>query len=234
MLYMATSLSFTAGGLLLCYLLFGVHSVPGQTLNAVVVNGLSAHWPMGGHLFLLITLISEGALLGVAAQTGFLDGPRVMSTMALDHWLPRRFTSLSERLVMEDGVLMMGIFALITIFYTHASVRVLVVLYSINVFLTFSLSLLGMVLHWIKEGGGRALHGLLINGFGMLLTAGILVMTSVIKFKEGGWVTIVFTSFFILVCWCIRRHYQQTFKALARDSMPSSRICRCPNSKKCR
>jgi len=213
MLYMAASLSFTAAGLLVCYLLFNVHAVPGQTLNAVIIGGLSSHWPMG-HAFFLITLLSEGALLGVAAQTGFLDGPRVMSNMALDGWLPRRFTHLSERLVMDDGVLVMGAFALLTIFYTHASVRVLVVMYSINVFLTFTLSQLGMVLHWIKQGGRRSIHGLMINGVGMVLTAGILVMTSVIKFREGGWVTIVFTSCFIAVCLLIRRHYQQTFKAL--------------------
>src|SRR5262249_39676910 len=137
-LYMATSLSFTAGGLLLCYLLFHVEHIHGQTLNATVIGQMTANWPMG-HTFWLIALISEGALLGVAAQTGFLDGPRVMSNMALDGWLPRRFTHLSERLVMEDGVLVMGVFALITIIYTHASVRVLVVMYSINVFLTFTL-----------------------------------------------------------------------------------------------
>src|SRR5204863_5313946 len=107
---------------------------------------------------------------------------------------------LSERLVMEYGVWVMGLFALLTICYTHASVRVLVVMYSINVFLTFTLSQLGMVLHWIKEGGGRARHGLLVNGIGMLLTAGILVMTAVIKFKEGGWVTIVFTGYFVAIC----------------------------------
>jgi amino acid transporter len=213
MMYMATSLSFTAGGLLVCYLLFKIQPVPGQTLNAAVIGEMSARWPWG-HSFWLITLLSEGALLGVAAQTGFLDGPRVMSSMALDGWLPRRFTHLSERLVMEDGVLMMGIFALITIIYTHASVRVLVVMYSINVFLTFTLSQLGMVRHWLKERGQRAIHGLMVNGVGMLVTAGILVMTSVIKFKEGGWVTIVFTSCFVIICVLIRRHYKATFRAL--------------------
>ena len=213
MMYMATSLSFTAGGLLLCYLLFRVEPVHGQTLNSVIIGQIAEHWPMG-HTFWFVTLLSEGLLLGVAAQTGFLDGPRVMSNMAGDGWLPRRFTQLSERLVMEDGILVMGILALATIIYTHASVRVLVVMYSINVFLTFTLSQLGMVRHWLKEKGPGFVHGLTINTVGMLLTAGILIMTSIVKFSEGGWITIVFTGCFIALCACIKSHYLQTMRAL--------------------
>ncbi len=213
MFYMAASLSFTAGGLLIIYLLNRVHAVPGQTLNAVIVGGLTAKWPMG-HLIYLIILLSEGALLVVAAQTGFVDGPRVMSNMALDRWLPRRFTNLSQRLVMKDGILLMGIAAMAMIFYTHASVRILIVMYSINVFLTFTLSQMGMVIHWFETRGRGWIHGILMNATGMLLTLGILVMTSVIKFREGGWVTLAVTGFFIAVCMLIRRHDHHTTKAL--------------------
>jgi amino acid transporter len=213
MLYMSVSLSFMAGGLLINYLLNGVHAVPGKTMNAVLMDGLFGTG-RAGHWFLLFSLLAEGALLFVASQTGFVGGPRVMSTMALDGWLPRRFTNLSERLVMEDGVLVMGLFALLTILYTHASVRILVVMYSINVFVTFTLSQLGMVFHWVKNRGRGWVHGLIINGTGTILTVGILIMTSVIKFSEGGWVTIVFTGAFIVVCVLIKRHYVQTFKAL--------------------
>ncbi len=189
MFYMASSLSFTAGGLLIIYLLNHVHAVPGQTLNAVIVQGLTQQWPMG-HAIYLVILLSEGALLIVAAQTGFVDGPRVMSNMALDRWLPRRFTNLSQRLVMKDGILLMGLAALGMILYTHASVRILVVMYSINVFLTFTLSQMGMVTYWLQERKPGWIHGFGMNATGMLLTLGILIMTSVLKFKEGGWVTL--------------------------------------------
>ena len=91
MFYMAASLSFTAGGLLVSYLLNGVQASHGQTLNAVLFGGFTANWHWGRPL-LLLTLISEGALLVVAAQTGFVDGPRVIATMALDRWFPIRFT----------------------------------------------------------------------------------------------------------------------------------------------
>jgi len=213
MFYMAASLSFTAGGLLINYLLNNVHSVPGHTLNATLIEQFTFTWK-GGHALFLITMISEGALLIVAAQTGFLDGPRVMANMALDRWLPRRFTNLSERLVMKDGILLMGVMALAMLWYTHASVRILIVMYSINVFLTFTLSQLGMVLHWLQNKGRGWVHGFIVNSTGMLLTLGILIMTAVIKFSEGGWVTLVVTGAFIFVCVLVRRHYHKTLIAL--------------------
>lgn len=214
MLYMALSLSFTAGGLLINYLLNDVQSMPNRTLNAVLIEGLVRPWGAWGHPIFLLTLLSEGALLVVAAQTGFVDGPRVMSNMALDRWLPRRFTNLSERLVMKDGILLMGMAALAMLFYTHASVRILVVMYSINVFATFTLSQLGMVLHWLQNKGKGWLQGIVLNSSGMFLTLGILLMTAVIKFKEGGWITLVVTGGFIGICLLIRRHYASTLKAL--------------------
>ncbi len=213
MFYMAISLSFTAGGLLINYLLNNVQPIHGQTLNASLIESFTNQW-RGGHAWLLITLVSEGALLIVASQTGFLGGPRVLANMAVDRWLPRRFTNLSERLVMKDGVLLMGLLALGMIFYTHASVRILIVMYSINVFLTFALSQLGMVLHWVQTKGKGWVYGFIVNATGMLVTFAILALTAVVKFKEGGWVTFVVTGGFIVACVMIRRHYQHTLMSL--------------------
>jgi len=78
--------------------------------------------------------------LFVAAQTGFIDGPQVLSRMAIDRWLPTRFASLSDRLVIQNGVIFMALAAGVILIATKGSVGVLVVLYSINVFITFSLS----------------------------------------------------------------------------------------------
>ena len=81
--------------------------MPGKTLNAVLVEKMTAHLPFGT-LLAIITLFSEGVLLFVAAQAGFLDGPRVLANMAIDHWLPRRFAALSDRLTMHNGIVLMG------------------------------------------------------------------------------------------------------------------------------
>src|SRR6185436_8629405 len=148
MLMMSCSLAFTAGGILLCYLLSNVQFVEGRTLNAVLWETLTRDWMAGnvlvGPAVVLVTLLSEGALLIVAAQTGFVDGPRTLSAMAADEWVPKRFKHLSERLVTQNGVLAMGLAAATVLYYTKGDVRLLVVMYSINVFLTFTLSQAGM------------------------------------------------------------------------------------------
>ena len=222
MRYMATSLAFTASGLLLTYLLAEIEAQPGKTMNASLVASLVQNWHLGGvplgMAFFLISMLSEGALLFVAAQTGFLDGPRVLANMALDSWVPHRFAQLSERLVTEDGVLLMGGAALALLFYTHGAVDFLVVLYSINVFLTFSLSQLGMCRHWwqAREREPAWRKRLVVNGFGLVLTTGILIATLALKFRAGGWVTVVITSAVIGLCWYIYHHYREAEKSVHR------------------
>ncbi len=213
MVYMAISLSATAGGILLCYLLLGAHPVEGKTMNAVLAEKLAEHWHLGpipiGKGFIITTLVAEGALLFVAAQAGFIDGPRVMSNMASDSWLPHRFAALSDRLTTQNGVVLMGGAAVLALMYTHGNVAALVVMYSINVFLTFSLSQAGMVRFWI---GGRKEHldwkrHLPINLVGFLLCISILGVTVAEKFTEGGWVTLLITGVAVILCIFIRRHY---------------------------
>lgn len=210
MVYMASSLAFTAGGLFLCYLLLGVHPVEGKTLNSVLADMLYGQWSFGKTLS-LVTIFSEGALLLVGAQAGFIDAPRVMANMAVDSWLPHRFSAFSERLTMRNGVLMVGIAALALLFYTHGSITALVVMYSINVFLTFSLSEFGMarffILHRKEEKEWKQHLSVHLTGLTMCLT--ILCITVYEKFLEGGWLTLVITSVLIFICYLIRRHYRK-------------------------
>src|SRR5204862_7865547 len=95
-----------------------------------------------------ITLLSEGALLVVAAQAGFLDGPRILANMAVDSWVPRRFAGLSERLTTQSGSVLVGGAALIALVSTGGVLEHLVVMYSVNVFITFSLSMFAMLSFW--------------------------------------------------------------------------------------
>ncbi|MGE5347050.1 MAG: APC family permease [Acidithiobacillales bacterium] len=214
MTYMATSLSVVAGGLILCYLLSGVGREAGQTLNAVLFKKLAAEAFGAGSATavttVLLSLVAEGSLLFVAAQAGFLDGPRVLSNMAIDSWVPHRFSLLSERLVTQNGILLMGLSALAMLVYTSGRIDLLVVMYSINVFLTFTLSQLGMCVHWwqVRHQEPSWGHRLAINGVGLLLTSTILVVTVFLKFTQGGWVTVAITSSFIVTCVLMRRHYR--------------------------
>ena len=147
MRYMAASLAFMAAGLMIGYILFDVTKVTGKTLNAVLMGRVAAGWGTPGFIFVLVTLLSEAVLLFVAAQTGFLDGPRVLSNMSLDRWLPSQFSLLSERLVIKNGIILMGGAALVLLVVSRGSVTLLIVLYAINVFITFCLSQAGMVRH---------------------------------------------------------------------------------------
>ena len=219
MLYMAVSLSFVVGGLLLAYLLYHVTPVPGKTLNAVLFEKLTADWSPGlSKGFVIAAMASSAALLIIAAQTGFFGGPRVLANMAVDRWMPTRFATLSDRLVTQNGVLMMGGAALLVVVFTSAAVNVMVVLYSINVFITFSLSQLGMVRHWWqvrgKESGWK--KKIAVNGFGLLLTGGILILLCVAKFDEGGWITLLVTGALVGLSFWVKNHYRQTQKKLFR------------------
>lgn len=218
MLYMATSLAFTASGLLLCYLLNQVSPETGKTLNASLFAKVYGSFFSSdlAYILVVVTLVTEAAILLVAAQAGFIDGPRVLSNMAVDSWVPHRFSHLSDHLVMQYGVWFMGLASLAFLLYTGGDVRLLVVMYSINVFLTFSLSQLGMCRHWWKVRGEEKfwLRKLLVNGLGLSFTGTILVITVIIKFTEGGWVTLLVTSGFILLFYIVRSHYDQVRGAL--------------------
>jgi amino acid transporter len=220
MLYMAFSLSFIAGGVILGYVLNGVAPVHGKTLNAVLFEKLLGGILQGrtGLAVVAFVLASEAAILFVAAQTGFLGGPQVLSSMAVDSYVPHRFAHLSERLVTKYGVYFMGAMAFLMLSISKGSVKYLVVMYSINVFLTFSLSQFGMVIHWWKDREREKSWKpkLVMNGIGFLLTASILCFTVWIKFPEGGWITLLITGAFIAMCFLIRRHYRTAQQALKR------------------
>jgi amino acid transporter len=219
MLYMAVSLSFVVGGLLLAYLLYHVTPVTGETLNAVLFTKITAAWPPGiSRAFVIAAMGSSAALLVIAAQTGFVGGPRVLANMAVDRWMPTRFATLSDRLVTQNGVLLMGISAMVIVVSTSAAVSVMVVLYSINVFITFSLSQLGMVRHWWLQRAKepRWKTKFFVNGLGLILTGGILALLCVVKFDEGGWTTLLVTGGLIGVAFWVKNYYRQTQKRLHR------------------
>jgi amino acid transporter len=213
MLYMAVSLAVTAGGLILCYYLADLQPAVGKTMNGLLVEKL--HW---GDWFTWITLGSEAGLLTFAAQTGYIGGPRVMANMALDGWVPRRFSSLSDRLTSHYGVLMVGAAAIASLLYTEGKVDVLVTMYSINVFVTFSLSQLGMLRFWWKRRlrpHTKAATPLSVHSLSFILCFGVLVTVVILKFEQGAWVTLFVTGVLIILCLLIHGHYQRIRAKLA-------------------
>ncbi|HVM62428.1 MAG TPA: APC family permease [Verrucomicrobiae bacterium] len=235
MRYMAISLAATAAGLLFCYMLFSVAPVEGKTLNAVLAEEFAGKFRLGslpvGIWFVGITILSEAVLLFVAAQTGFIDGPRVMANMAIDSWLPRRFAALSDRLTSQNGVLLMGITAAAALLYTRGDIHILVVMYSINVFATFSLSEFGMSRFWIRhrKTDKKWMQHLSVHGTGLVMCLSILTIMVSMKLREGGWITLVITLLCIGGCFGIRHHYRRFTQRLRQVEAALEDIPGAPN-----
>jgi Amino acid permease len=227
MFYMAASLSFIAGGIILLYLLWSVHPIQGETLNAVTFRAILQD-ALGNPIIeaptLWLLLVLEGGLLFVAANTGYLGGPAVLANMAADSWVPHQYRYLSSRLVTQRGIVLMGMAAVGILLVTGGSVALLVVLYSINVFLTFSLSLLGLCIYWwrVRKADRRWIIRIALSGLGLLVTAGILAVTTVEKFTEGGFMTILITGVVIAFCILNRGHYNKIRRKLrnADEALP--------------
>jgi amino acid transporter len=225
MAYMALSLAITASGIILCYLLWDIRYIDdNHTMNSLLADKIAG----GVHLFSLpvgkwfvfIALMSEALLLFVAAQAGFIDGPRVMANMAHDSWFPHRFGALSDRLTMQNGVLLMGGAGFLVLLYTHGAIDALVVMYSINVFLTFSLTEAGMIRYWLRKDTHEKhpdwKSHIWIHIVGGTLCVTILIITVSEKFGEGGWLTVAATGALIGVCLLIKRHYNGVQARLKR------------------
>jgi len=214
MTLLASSLSLVAGSLIFLYLLYHVQAHAGETLNAVLYHGITANWQgLGvdwGQWMTMFTLISEGLLLFIAANTGIITAPIVMANMAVDRWLPERFSYLSDRFVSRNGVLLIGVAAILILLATQGHVSVLVVLYSINVFITFTLTMAGLSRHWFaqRKTSQNWIKPLAISVLGFIVTGSILIITIIEKFDAGGWFTLLITSLLILLGYVIYRHYR--------------------------
>jgi amino acid transporter len=241
MRYMAWSLALTAGGLIVAYLLLNIRPAGDKTMNLALAEtlieevGFKEHWL--GVTFILTALISEGALLVVAAQAGFIDGPRVLANMAHDSWVPRWFSNLSERLAAHNGVLLMGLAALAALFATHGNTHTLVVMYSINVFVTFSLSMIGMCRHWysVRQENPLWRRRLALFVSGAVLCVAILTVSVyekvywMLRYENdyGGLMTIVITTSCVAICFLIHGYYRRVGRSLrilneTMDKLPTA------------
>jgi hypothetical protein len=135
-----------------------------------------------------------------------------MANMAHDSWLPHSFALLSDRLTILRGIVVVSSSAILTLLYTRGDISTLVLMYSINVFLTFSLSESGMIRYWIlhRQKYPDWPRHIVIHIIGFVLCFTILIISIVEKFAEGGWITLAITSALIMLCHGIRWQYNRT------------------------
>jgi amino acid transporter len=147
------------------------------------------------------------AILVLAANTAYADFPRLASIMARDRFLPRQFMNQGDRLAFSNGILILSVLASVLLVVFEGDTHALIPLYMIGVFVSFTLSQAGMVVHWrrLREAGWRS--SAIINGFGAIVTGIVLVIVAITKTAEGAWIIILMIPVLVGVFEITRRHY---------------------------
>jgi len=180
----------------------------------------------GAGILYYLTQFSTMAILVLAANTSFAGFPRLASILAQDRFVPRQLANLGDRLVFSNGIFVLGIVALGLILGFRGDVHLLIPLYAIGVFLSFTLSQSGLVVHWwrVREAGWR--WRLALNALGAAVTAAVLLVIARMKIGEGAWVVVIAVPLIMLLFWRTRRHYFQATTQLSLADFDRPRVAR--------
>lgn len=190
-----------------------------RTVVADIAHGVFG----GGFMFYVVQIMTAGILI-LAANTAYQDFPRLASILAQDRFMPRQFINRGDRLVFSNGILILAVLASILIVIFDANLTQLIQLYLVGVFISFTLSQSGMVVHWrrTREPGWK--RKVLINGYGATFTAVTFFVVSITKFRTGAWIVLSAIPLVILLMRAIHTHYTDVADQLARpDRTPLDR-----------
>jgi amino acid transporter len=195
----------------------GVVAGPQETILSALARRLLGNGPL-----YLIIQFSTLLILAVAANTSFMDFPRVSAILAKDGFLPRQMTNLGDRLVFSNGILFLSFAAGGLIILFSGDTHALVPLFAIGAFLAFTLSQTGMVAHWWRERGKSWLLKATANGIGALATSTTLLVVIISKFLDGAWVTIIFIPVLVFMFLQVHVHYKKVANELTLRGLPPS------------
>ncbi len=196
---------------------FAVVAGPSETILSALTRRI---WGSGA-LYLLVQA-STLLVLMVAANTSFVDFPRVASIVARDGYLPRQLMFLGDRLVYSNGILLLAGLAGILVLIFEGDTHGLIPLFAIGAFLAFTLSQAGMVVHWLRQRGRNWQVKAALNGLGTLTTTTTVVIIGLSKFLDGAWMVILLIPLLVLGFHRIYRHYQQVAAELTLRGLPPS------------
>jgi amino acid transporter len=197
-----------------------VRSIPAQIAHAVY----------GGGIGFYVVQFFTAAILILAANTAYQDFPRLSSILARDRYMPRQFMNRGDRLVFSNGIVVLAIAASIMIFAFEADLTRLIQLYVIGVFMSFTLSQSGMVVHWSRErrSGTTPRHvwrrSIVINVIGAFATGIVLIVVMISKFTAGGWLSLLFMVILVATFLTIHRHYTVVMRQLRRGAVRAGAI----------
>ncbi len=192
-----------------------LHLVPGnQTIVSQVALSV-----FGQNVFYYIFQIATMGILVVAANTAFADFPRLSSVLARDNYMPHSFGSRGDRLAFSTGIMFLGTVSALLLVVFKGNVDSLIHLYAVGVFLAFSMSDTGMVVHWWKTRGKGWKTSILINGADAILTTSILIIVIITKFMYGAWIIILLIPMIVPIFMFIHKHYNRVAEQLRLLSM---------------
>ena len=169
----------------------------------------------GGGALYYVLQYATFAILVLAANTAFADFPRLASILARDGYMPRQFAARGDRLAFSNGIIALALAAILLIWAFHGDTSALIPLYAIGVFVCFTLSQAGMVMHWwrLRDAGWKARAAL--NGVGAAATAVVSIVQVVTKFMHGAWIVVLVIPLIILVLRRIHQHYERFSREVA-------------------
>jgi amino acid transporter len=179
-----------------------------------------ARYLLGGGPFYLLIQFATMLILAVAANTSFAGFPRLAAILARDGFLPRQLSSLGDRLVFANGIILLAIATGVLIILFGGDSHLLIPLFAVGVFLAFTLSQAGMVLHWWRERRPGWSVKAVLNGMGALATGITLIVIGVSKFREGAWITVVVIPALVFSFLQVRNHYRSVGHQLSLRGLP--------------
>jgi hypothetical protein len=201
--------------------------IPDPSEAQTVLSLITRHIAGDGWFFLLLQ-ISTALILTLAANTSFADFPRLSSFLARDSFMPRQFAFRGERLAFTTGIIALSGLAIVLLVLFNASVTALIPLYTVGVFIAFTLSQTGMVVRWRRRRGPGWRRAILINGAGAITTAIIALIVAVTKFTTGAWMVIVMLPLLIGLMLAIRAHYRSVESGLRLARIPPDALSQHP------
>jgi len=190
--------------------MYGVAPNPDVTVMAQL--GMRVFGPHSPLLWVL--QITTLLILMLAANTAFADFPRLSALLARDNFLPRQMAWIGDRLVFQNGIVALLVATGAIILICQGNTTVAVNLYALGVFMAFTLSQAGMVVHWWRERGPGWQRHALMNGIGSLSTLLVLVVIVISKFSEGAWSVVIAIPLLVLLLASVRRRYRRVFSQL--------------------
>lgn len=182
-------------------------------------------------MFYLVTVVT-GLILVLAANTAFNGFPVLASVLGRDEFLPRQLAQRGDRLGYSNGIIVLWVGAMAFIIGFQANTNRLIQLYIVGVFISFTLSQIGMVRHWTRELKGatdakarqRMQRSRVINGVGVVGTGLVLVIVLLTKFTRGAWITLTMMAIIYVLMNGIRRHYRGVAEEVAVEDLHDARV----------